>query len=102
MAKSVTKEEIKHIASLAKLSFSDSELAKFENEFNEILSYVSKIQECDVSGIEFEHNMQEFIGDILQEDTVKPSLSREKVLQNATKNRNNGKYIRTSKIVNKE
>jgi aspartyl-tRNA(Asn)/glutamyl-tRNA(Gln) amidotransferase subunit C len=102
MAKEVTKEEIKHIASLAKLSFSDSELEKFENEFNEILNYVSKIQECDVSGIDFEHNLQDFEGQVLQEDSVKLSLPRGKALQNATGNRNNGKYIRTSKIVNKE
>ncbi len=102
MANKVTKEQIKHIAHLAKLELSEEEVVKFENEFNNILDYVSQIQECDTSDIEFEHNMDDFKGDVLQEDKVMPSLSIKKVELNATKGRYKNRYIKTSKIVNKE
>jgi aspartyl-tRNA(Asn)/glutamyl-tRNA(Gln) amidotransferase subunit C len=98
----LSKEEIKHIANLAKLRFSDIELEKFAEEFNSILNYISLIKECDTQGIEFQHHMHDFRGNILQEDKVKPSLNREEVFKNATEGRNKNGYIRTSKIVNKE
>lgn len=101
MAK-VTKDEIKRIAKLAKLQFNDEELNRFEKEFNDILGYVSKIQEVDVTGIDFEHNIENYIGSKLQEDTSKPSLTKSKALQNATKGRNKNGYFKTSKIVNKD
>lgn len=99
---SLTKDEIKHIADLAKLKFTDEELEKFSSEFNSILDYVSLIKECDTTGIEFEHNLDKFKGSVLQEDVAKASLSREEVLKNATNGRNKNGYIRTSKIVSKE
>lgn len=101
MAK-LTKDEIKHIASLAKLEFDDSELEKFSDEFNNILEYVSMIQECDTAGIEFEHNLQDFKGSVLHKDKARPSPSRDKLLQNATDGRSKMGYIIVSKIVNKE
>ncbi len=99
---SLTKDEIKHIADLAKLKFSDSELEKFSGEFNSILEYVSQIKECDTTGIEFEHNLNHFIGNVLQEDVARESLSTTEVLKNATEGRSKSGYVRTSKIVSKE
>ena len=98
---SITTEEIKHIAHLAKLEFSDIELEKFSREFNNILEYVSKIKECDTTGIEFEHNLSNYKGTILQDDVAVASTSREKLLMNATDGRNARGYVKTSKIVSK-
>ncbi len=98
----VTKGEIKHIANLAKLEFTEDELAKFESEFNNILEYVSSINECDTSGIEFEHNMEDYSGEILQDDIVVPSLNRDKALLNASDGRAKNGYVKTSKIVTKD
>ncbi len=98
----LTKEEIQHIAKLAKLVLSDSELEKYSTEFNSILDYVSSIQNVDVSGIEEEHHLKDFQGSILQEDVGKPSLETEKALQNATDGRRKGRFVKTSKIVSKE
>lgn len=97
----VTLEEIKHIASLAKLSFTEAELLRFQREFTEIVNYISQIKECDTKGIEFEHNLADNTASVLHNDTVIVSLPREKVLQNATNRSKNG-YIKTSKIVTKE
>jgi aspartyl-tRNA(Asn)/glutamyl-tRNA(Gln) amidotransferase subunit C len=101
MAK-LTKEEILHIAKLAKLELTEAELEKYSNEFNSILEYVSSIQEVDVTGIDEEHHLKDFQGSVLQEDVVRPSLPTDKVLQNATDGRRKGSFVKTSKIVSKE
>ena len=98
----LTKDEIKHIASLAKIKFTDEELNEFDKEFNEILGYVSMIQECNTEGIEFEHNLDDYEGEVLMEDEPRKGLSKEDALRNATEGRNKGGFIVTSKIVNKE
>lgn len=97
----VTKDEIKHIAKLSKLQFSDEELEKFEKEFNSILDYVSQVKECDVAGIEFEHNMNDFKGKVLNEDVVKKGLDKNKALKNATQGREKLGYVKTSKMIAK-
>jgi aspartyl-tRNA(Asn)/glutamyl-tRNA(Gln) amidotransferase subunit C len=101
MTSKLTKEDIKHIAHLAKLEFSDNELERFEKEFNSILEYVSMIKECDTSGIEFEHNLSDYNSAVLQDDIVKPGLTRDKALQNATGRTKVG-FVVTSKIINKD
>lgn len=99
---SVSLDEIKHIAQLAKLKFSEAELKKFASEFNNILDYVSMIKECDTSDIDFEHNLQDYIGEPLQLDQPKKSLAKKAALLNATDGRTKDGYIRTSKIVTKD
>ena len=98
----VDKKTIEHIAKLAKLKLTEAEEERYVGEFNNILGYVSKIQECDTTGIEFEHNLADYNGQVLQEDEARPSISRDEMLKNATEGRNKNGYIRTSKIVSKE
>lgn len=48
----MNKEEIKHLAKLSEIEFSDKELSKFEKQFDEILNFVSKLQSVDTENIE--------------------------------------------------
>ena len=101
--KKLTKEEIKHIAHLAKLSLSDTEVEKYQKEFEMILNYISKIDECDISGLEFEHNLSKYNSKVFQPDIQRDSsLTRYEILSNATDGRSKNGYIKTSKIVTKE
>lgn len=102
MSERLSKEELKHIAKLAKLEFSDSEIDRFDKEFNDILGYVSMIKECDTEGIEFEHNLADYNDTILQDDEPVFGLTTEEALQNASQGRNKGGFVVTSKIVTKE
>ncbi len=98
--KTISKDEVKHIANLAKLDLTDEELDKFSGEFNNILNYISQIDECDVSGIEAAHNLKDYDNSNLREDIpVASKITKEKMLQNATKERNKNGYIATSKII---
>lgn len=48
----ISEEEIKHIAKLSRLEFSDDQLEKFRKEFSAILEYVESLKTADVEGVE--------------------------------------------------
>ena len=78
----ISKEDVKHIAGLAKLKFSDEELEDFTNKFSHVLSYVEKLQEVDTENVEPTYQVNDNI-QLLREDEVVEGLSREDVLRNA-------------------
>lgn len=49
---SLTKEEVLHIAKLARLTLTDAELEKYAKQLSGILAYVDKLKEADVEGVE--------------------------------------------------
>ena len=48
----VTKEDVKYIAALSRLTVPENELEKFTEQFNQILDYADKLQKLDTKGIE--------------------------------------------------
>ena len=51
----VTMKDVEHIAKLAKLNFTEDEKADFTRQFNEILSFMEKLNELDTSNVEIFH-----------------------------------------------
>jgi len=47
----IDKEQVKHIASLARLKLEDKEVEQFSKELSEVLSYVEKLNEIDFSDV---------------------------------------------------
>ncbi len=47
----ISKEEVKHIAKLARLSMSEEETIKYRNDLNSILDYVTELEEIDTTSI---------------------------------------------------
>ena len=48
----ISKEEVEHIAKLARLGLTEKEIGKFQKELSLILDYVEKLKEVDVSKVE--------------------------------------------------
>jgi len=48
----LTKEEVLHIAKLARLELKDEEVEKFRTQLSEILEYVGQLSKVDTKGIE--------------------------------------------------
>ena len=48
----ITKEEVKHIAKLARLGLNEKEVEKFRKELSKILDYIEKLKEVDISNVE--------------------------------------------------
>ena len=49
---SVDAEHVRHIARLARLELSESEVAQYQRELSSILRYIDRLQAVDVTGIE--------------------------------------------------
>lgn len=48
----LTKDEVKHIASLARIGLSEKEIEKFSVDLSSILDFVEQLKEVDISGVE--------------------------------------------------
>ncbi len=48
----LTKDEVQHVAKLARLDLTEKEIDKFQKDLSAILDYFEKLKEVDVSGIE--------------------------------------------------
>ena len=47
----LSKEEVKHIAKLARLGLTEEEIEKFQKELSSTLNYIEKLKEADVSKV---------------------------------------------------
>ena len=48
----LTKEQIEHIAKLARLELSDEELIKYGSQLSAVLDFIDQLNEVDLSGVE--------------------------------------------------
>lgn len=81
---SITEKEIKTLARLSRLEFSDEEIEKFASEFEEIIDFANKINEqvAGDTGTIREVVARTVKWEDLREDEVKESLPNEKITSN--------------------
>jgi aspartyl-tRNA(Asn)/glutamyl-tRNA(Gln) amidotransferase subunit C len=79
---SVTLKDVEHIASLARLSFSDDEKRQFTDQLNTILAYIDQLNTLDTSSVAPLAQVIE-TENVLRRDEVKPGLSVGQALANA-------------------
>ena len=80
----ISKQEVEHIAKLARLGLTQAEIKKFQNELSSILDYIEKLKEVDVSEIEpTSHSI--LLENVFREDKSQKSNSRvvEKLIEAA-------------------
>ena len=78
----ITKEQLKHIANLSNLNFSDEELDKYLVDMTGIVDFVNQLNEINTDDVEITTSI---LGEynIFREDEVKESFDRELLLKNA-------------------
>jgi len=81
----ITKEEIIHVATLARLHLSGEEIESLTGQLDDILSYVDKLNGLDTEGVAPTTHALD-IHNAFREDEVVASLSREEALANAPQN----------------
>jgi len=79
---SVTIKDVEHVASLARLSFSEEEKQKLTLQLNEILEYMEQLNQLDTNNVEPLSHVIE-LSNVFREDELKPTLTREEALRNA-------------------
>ncbi len=78
----LTREDILKVAKLSMLEFKESEVMVLQNELNDILEFVSKLDEANVEGVEPMTQVND-IYNSFREDVVTESLTVEEAVKNA-------------------
>lgn len=78
----ITKDQVKHVAHLARLSVTEEEVEQFTEQLDKIISFAEQLNELNTEGIEPTTHVLD-IKNVLREDVVKESLKNEEVLKNA-------------------
>jgi len=78
----ITKEQVEHVAKLARLAITEEETERYSQQLSNILTYIEKLKELDTSKVEPTSHVLP-MKNIFREDEVEPSLPREEVLKNA-------------------
>jgi aspartyl-tRNA(Asn)/glutamyl-tRNA(Gln) amidotransferase subunit C len=74
--------DVKYVAHLARLSLSPEEEQKIGEQLGNILGYIEKLKEVDVTGVEPTAHAFPLVN-IVRSDEVRPSISHEDALRNA-------------------
>ena len=87
---------LKHIAKLSKLTFTDAELQLFETQVKSILGFIEELKEVNVDGVEpTSHPLP--LKNVFRADEVKPSIKIEEFLKTAP--RAKGRFFEVPKVI---
>ena len=83
--------DIKYVANLARLNLTPEEETKLSTQLGNILGYIEKLKEVDVSKIEPTAHAMPLIN-VFRQDEVRPSIPHEDALRNAP-SKSNGLFV---------
>lgn len=92
----IDRQEVEHVAKLARLNVSDELADALTGQMNSILSYMEKLNQLDTSDIEpMAHALS--LETPYREDVVKPSLANDDALANAPQR--DGEFFVVPKVI---
>ena len=75
----ISRDEVAHLAKLARLALTDDELDSYAGQLDAILTHVGQIQAVDVAGVEPTDNPLKAVN-VTRPDQVAPCLTQEEAL----------------------
>ena len=75
----IDRDEVLHVARLARLELDESEIDTIASELSKVLDHVASISELDLDGVAPTSHVVD-VDTALREDEVRPSLSRDAAL----------------------
>jgi len=78
----ISRDEVLHVARLARLELSDDEVAKFQEQLSDILEAVSKVSQLDLADVPPTAHPLE-LANAWADDVPRPSLTLDEVFANA-------------------
>jgi len=78
----LTREDVEHVAWLARLQLTEEEIAQFQDQLSAILEYAHMLEQVDLSDVPPTATVLP-MRNVMREDEVRPSLPRDLVLANA-------------------
>jgi len=92
----ITKEEVEHVAWLARIELTEEEKSLFTEQFNRILEFFRQIDEVDTKDIPPTYHVLNLVN-VYREDRVGETLPKESVLRNAPRKEDN--FFKSPRIV---
>lgn len=92
----ISKEDIEHISSLARLSLTEKEKELFGSQLSSVLDYMEKLNELDTTDVEPTSHVLP-LSNVMRDDVPQPSIPREDTLLNAPDHTD--KFFRVPKII---
>ncbi len=78
----IEREQVEHVAKLARLKLSDEEVERMASELSGILEHVERISELDLDGVEPTSHVVA-LENVFRPDEPRPSWDRDDVLESA-------------------
>lgn len=82
MSQRITRDDVAHVARLARLRLTDDELDHFTEQLDAVLDHAADVEALDVSGVEPTAHPLPLVN-VLRADVVRSSLDRAEVLAQA-------------------
>ena len=79
---SISRDDVLHVARLARLQLADDEVARFQEQLSQILDAVSKVQELDLEGVPPTSHPLDVVN-VWRDDEPSPSLPLNDAFANA-------------------
>lgn len=92
----ITKTEVEHVARLARLDLTETEIDTFTGQMDAILAYVEKLNELNTDGITATAHAVP-VENAFRDDAVRPSLGADHALSNAPGRI--GDFFRVPKVI---
>ncbi|MCA2002102.1 MAG: Asp-tRNA(Asn)/Glu-tRNA(Gln) amidotransferase subunit GatC [Chloroflexi bacterium] len=81
MSQTIDTGIVKRVANLARLGIAEEEAEKFSAQFSSIIDYFNMLNEADTENVPPASDIAN-AENVLREDVVKPSMSREEFIKN--------------------
>lgn len=94
----LSKQEIQHIAELARLDLTDEELKKYGSQLSDVLNYIDQLKEVDVNGVEPTAQITG-LENVLREDIIKDWNEKEVEEALADAPEKEGRFIKVKRII---
>ncbi|MGT2912109.1 Asp-tRNA(Asn)/Glu-tRNA(Gln) amidotransferase subunit GatC [Streptococcus cameli] len=92
----ISEEEVRHVAKLSKLTFSDEETTAFATSLTKIVDMVELLNEVDTTGVAITTTMADR-KTVIREDVAEKGTDREELFKNVPEKENH--YIKVPAIL---
>ena len=94
----IDRSVIEKAAGLARIALTEDEVERFTGQLSVVLKAVERLKEVDTEKVSPTASVLP-VSDVMREDEVRPSLSRDEALANAAKGGRDGEFFRVQQVL---
>jgi aspartyl-tRNA(Asn)/glutamyl-tRNA(Gln) amidotransferase subunit C len=95
---SIDRSVVEKAAGLARIALTPEEVDRFTGQLSVVLQAVERLKDVDTEKVSPTASVLP-VSNVMREDTVRPSLSRDEALANAPKGGRDGEFFRVQQVL---